>query len=418
MKKITKFLPILLILTFQISCQKIEVINTENSPHTRPLTLQETKTIHGANNFAFNSFNKINSLNGDKNILISPFSIGMAVCMAYNGADGTTKDGIKKALDMEGLSNLEIDSSFKSLSTLLMNMDKTVSFTSANSMYYNNKYTLQNDFINLNKNFFNAEVKGLDFADVASVKVINDWVNNKTNGKITDIINKLDPKYILILLNAIYFKGTWTYKFEETLQENFNLLDGSIKQTGFLSSKSSKYLLYSDTSKTLVDLPYGNKQFSMTLIMPNGNNTLENLIGELNYKNLNYWIGQADTSGLQLKIPKFKMSFSYNNKEFNKVLSGMGMAEAFSDYADFSKMVVDQKKGDLKIDEVIHKTFIDVNETGTEAAAVTAVLVVGTTAFLPHPLQIINFNKPYIYLIREKNTGAILFIGKMMNPTL
>ncbi|MCC9166943.1 serpin family protein [Pontibacter harenae] len=388
------------------ACQTDEAV-PDNTPKTRELTVQEQKTIGSSNSFAFQAFAKL-SEGQDQNVFISPLSISMALGMAYNGAGSTTKEAMRQTLGFDLPTDEEINQSFKSLSGLLQGIDKEVTFSAANSSWYNNRFELQAPFVEKNETYFDATVQGLDFSSPAAKTEINNWVANKTNGKIKTIVDQVRPEHALFLMNAIYFKGAWTYQFDKTLTQpaQFHLANGSTVNHPFMTLKKGKYLLHQDTDKTLIDLPYGNRQFSMMIVMPNDPSELDNLVQELNPQNLDTWLTAADSASLELHLPKFTMAYE---KELNEMLKELGMGIAFSPQADFSHMV--EGEAALAISKVKHKAFVEVNEEGTEAAAATSVGIVVTS--LPPSVWV---NRPFVFMIREKSSNAILFIGKLMQP--
>ncbi|WP_114783867.1 serpin family protein [Botryobacter ruber] len=387
------------------ACQK-EI--TDSTPDVRPVTAQEATAIKSSNNFAFRAFASISEDEGTKNVFISPLSISMALGMAYNGADGATKEAMRKTLALELPTDNDINQAYKSLSELLPALDKKVQFRSANSLWYRNTYQLQAPFVKTNQTYFDATVQGLNFDSPAAKDQINSWVQNKTNDKIDKIVEEIRPEHVLFLVNAIYFKGTWTYPFDKKLTQPglFRLENGSTVTHDFMHLKNGKYLLYQDNTKQLIDLPYGNRHFSMTILLPQGQQQVSDLVNELTGENLAAWLAAADTSGMELYLPKFKLAYE---KELKETLTQLGMGIAFSNSADFSQMV--EGRSDLAISEVKHKTFVEVNEEGTEAAAVTSVGVSVTS--MPPSIRV---DRPFVFLIREKSSGAILFIGKLMQP--
>ncbi|WP_439880423.1 serpin family protein [Pontibacter sp. MBLB2868] len=388
------------------SCQKEQLDN--NAPNVRPLTAQEQLTVESSNDFAFRAFASLSEEEGAKNVFISPLSISMALGMTYNGAASTTKEAMYQALGFKLNSDDEINKSFKDLTSLLQGIDKKVVFTSANSLWHSNQFKLQAPFIETNKKYFDATVQGLDFSSPAAKDQINNWVKNKTNGKIDGIIDEIRPEQILFLINAIYFKGTWTYPFDKQLTKpgTFHLEDGNTVTHDFMTLKNGKYLHYEDASKEVVDLPYGNQQYSMTIVMPKEQHTVQETVEGLSESSLASWLSAADTMKRELQMPKFKLEYE---SQLNQVLTQLGMGIAFSDQADFSRMVEGQ--GGLSVSEVRHKTFLGVNEEGTEAAAVTSVGI-GVTSV---PLTV-RIDRPFVFMIREKSSNAILFIGKLMQP--
>ncbi|ALJ01514.1 hypothetical protein DC20_16300 [Rufibacter tibetensis] len=391
-------------------CESEEPEPGSNIPNVRPLTVQEAKTVAGSNEFAFKSFAQISQLEEEgKNVFISPLSLSMALTMTYNGAANSTKEAMKQTLGFGDASDQEINQSFKSLVELLTGMDKKVHFTSANSLWLNHNYHLLAPFVSTNQEYFNATVKPLDFSSPSAKNEINNWVNEKTNGKIKTIVERVTPDYLLFLVNAIYFKGTWTYQFNKHLTHTrpFKLEDGSSVSHSFMTLKNGKYLSYQDATKQVIDLPYGNGQYSMTLVVPRAERKIQDIMPELSATNLANWLSKADSSSMELHMPKFKLELEYEDN-LKQMLTNLDMGVAFSSQADFSRILAN---GGLSISEVKHKTFVEVNEEGTEAAAATSVGIVFTS--LPPSVMI---DKPFVFMIREKSTNAILFIGKLMQP--
>ncbi|WP_253406375.1 serpin family protein [Pontibacter sp. HSC-36F09] len=380
----------------------------DNSPNTRPLTAQEEKTVASSNDFAFRAFAQLSEAEGPENVFISPLSISMSLGMAYNGADGETKEAMRKALGFTLPTDEEINKSFRDLDALLKGIDKQVVFTSANSMWHSNEYKLQAPFIKTNQTYYDATVQGLDFSSPAAKDQMNNWVKSKTNGKIETIVDDVRREHILFLINAIYFKGTWTFPFDKKLTQPgpFQLENGSTITHDFMAMKDGKYLHYQDDRLQLIDLPYGNRQYSMTILVPGRDRTVQDVVQELDAARLATLLADAKETTYELYMPKFKLEYS---KELKDMLSQLGMGVAFNGGANFSRMV--EGGANLAISEVKHKTFVEVNEEGTEAAAATSTGIMLTS--LPPSVRI---DRPFVFMIREKSSGAILFIGKLMQP--
>ena len=392
------------------SCQKdLSAPEKENPPQLRPLSTQEIKTLDSSNDFAFRAFAALRTKEAADNIFISPLSISSALTMAYNGADGSTKEAMRQTLGFTPQPDEEINQSFKSLAELLTGIDKKVTFNTANSIWHDEQYTLQAPFIQNNTNYFNATIKGLNFGSGTAKNEINNWVKDKTKGKIEEIVQEIRPDHVMFLINAIYFKGTWTYPFDKKLTQKgtFTKEDGSTANVDFMTMKNGRYLYYQDANVQLIDLPYGNRQYSMTMLVPKGTATLNDIARNLTREQLITWFGNADSASLDLHMPKFKLEYK---KELKETLTELGMGEAFSGSANFSRMLAGNSQN-LAISEVMHKTFVEVNEEGTEAAAATSVGVVLTS--LPPSIRV---DRPFIFLIREKSSNAILFIGQLINP--
>ncbi|RDC62711.1 serpin family protein [Adhaeribacter pallidiroseus] len=391
------------------ACQKdLATPDQSNPPKLRPWATQEVKTVSSANEFAFKSFAALRTAEPDQNVFISPLSISSALTMTYNGADGSTKEAMRQTLGFALQNDEEINQAYKNLLEQLRHLDQKVTFTAANSIWYARQFQLQAPFVQNNQTYFQAQIQGLDFASPTAKNIINEWVKNKTQGKITNIIQEIRPEHVLFLVNAIYFKGTWTYPFNKKLTRPapFRKEDGTTQNVDFMTLENGRYLRYQDTHQQVIDLPYGNQQYSMTLIVPQEQHTVPEIASNLSSGQLAEWLAKADTSRLELQMPKFKLEYK---KELRETLTQLGMGEAFSNQANFSRML--QSEQSLAISEVMHKAFVEVNEEGTEAAAATSVGVVLTS--LPPVVQV---NRPFLFLIREKSSNAILFIGQLMNP--
>ena len=378
----------------------------------RSLTSAEARIVDNANAFAFRIFSRVSQAEESKNVFISPLSIATALTMAYNGTNTSTREAFRKTLDFGVLSDEEINQSYQSLSRLLVEIDPGVQFRAANSLWHNQRLDLQKPFELASQTYFDATTRGLNFADPNAKNVINEWVAKKTNGKIKDLVDNVTPEHLLFLINALYFKGTWTYAFDKTktADGSFALEAGGAATAKFMVLEKVTFRRYQDATKQLVELPYGNQQFSMVFIVPTGRQQVADLVGELSSTNLDQWLNQANSTELDLYVPKF--TFSYG-KKLNDILSQMGLAEAFGSNADLSRMIEGFGQGDAKIDEVMHKAFVEVNEEGTTAAAATSVGVVPVS--LPPSIRL---DRPFVFLIREKATNTLLFAGKLMNPTV
>ncbi|WP_460503946.1 serpin family protein, partial [Hymenobacter agri] len=376
---------------------------------TRPLTPAERSTVSSANDFAFRAFDALRGTAPADNLCLSPLSISAALTMAYNGADGSTKAAMKQTLGFQPLTDTEINESFRSVFGLLGGLDPQVTFTTGNSIWYGQQYQLQAPFVQANQQYFGATVQPVNFTSPTAKDLINGWVNTQTRGKITSIVDGTTADDVLYLINALYFKGTWTYRFDpqDTRPGPFYRDNGTTVTKDFMSLKTGRYHRYRDAQQLLIDLPYGNRRFSMTLVVPQGQSTLASVAGRLTRSQLDAWLAAADSTGQELQLPKFRLEYS---QTLNDALTQLGMGVAFSGQANFSRMLAGGGSG-LRISEVKHKTFLEVNEEGTEAAAVTSVGVVNTS--VPQATVI---NRPFLFLIREKSTGTILFIGQLTNP--
>lgn len=411
--KIYSILSFFLLLVVLISCQQ-DSIET-NEIKTIELDEKSAELIEADNTFGFDIFQKIREESTKENIMVSPFSISVALAMAYNGAESETKTEMQNTLRLSGLTPKKINASYKMLIIALQNLDKNAVLKITNAIFYKNGFSVKPDFIDINKEYYYAEVDGLDFNAASSVETINNWVAEQTNHKILKIIETLSPDDRMILLNAIYFNGTWKTKFDEedTQTRNFRKLDGSDVEIPMMNKED--VLNYSTNNLfQAIELPYGNGNYNMIVLLPNEEKNSQDIIDDLSSENWKNWNESFEIKEhVVVTMPRFKFSYEFQLKE---VLKKMGILKAFSDSeANFSGITNDE---DLYISSVFHKSFIDVNENGTEAAAVTSITI-GVTSVGTEPIQKIYFtvDKPFIFAITEKDTDAILFIGEIRNPT-
>jgi serine protease inhibitor len=377
------------------------------------LTTAERHLIESDNKFGLEVFREIVKEDKDSNVFISPLSVSMALGMTYNGANGETQKAMQEVLELSGLTLQEVNESYQHLIELLRGLDPKVRFQIANSIWFRETREPEKEFIDLCKEYFDALVRAMNFADPNAAKVINGWVYDNTNGKIKEIVeDPMDPLTLMLLINAIYFKGTWTYQFHEesTKDDLFTLPDGTKAPCRMMEQRGFYKYFFNDDFQA-VDLPYGDADFSMTIFLPNPKVDINSLIAQFTPENLSYWLGSFSSDSGDIFIPKFKLEYELG---LNQVLKTMGMEIAFDPYhADFTKMY---KGGGVWIDTVIHKTFVEVNEEGTEAAAVT-VVVMTDSAREPSGFHM-RVDRPFMFLIRENKSQTILFIGKIVEPTV
>ncbi len=403
---------LLLLFTLSVnpSCQK----NDSGPEGFKEIELDEKSSslLEADNTFGLKIFQKVREKSDKENIMISPLSISIALTMAYNGAEGDTKKEMQETLELNGLTDSEINGSYKTLINALLDLDDDVIFKIANSIFYADIFTVKPGFLDINRDIYDAEVRELDFSSQQSVDIINDWVSKNTNDKIRTIINQLNPLDRMLLINAIYFKGTWSVQFDKkgTHDLNFNLKDGSDVKVPMMN-KLDKVPYCSNNLFKAVKIPYGRGNYNMVVILPGEGKNSQDVIDELNMDNWKDWMGGFEmTERVDITMPRFKFSFDIG---LNDILKEMNMLKAFSpSEAEFTK-ITDE---DLFISMVLHKSFIDVNETGTEAAAVTAVTFTTTSIGTEPPKIPFLVDKPFVFAITEEDTGAILFIGEVSNP--
>ncbi len=359
------------------------------------------------NRFGFRLLQELEREQPDSNIFISPLSVSLALGMTLNGSAGETADAIRATLGFADLSREEVNRVYRQLVRRVLEADPEVDLRIANSIWYRLGLAVLDDFLRVCRDNYAARASGLDFSRPSAVDTLNRWVKNNTNGKITRILDRIDPRMVLILLNAVYFKGTWAYQFkkEKTAEAPFHRPDGSTVSVPMMKQRGE--FAYLKTARfRAVQLPYGNGRFRMLILLPEAGHTPGEILGELTPENWQQWLGQFHPDTVQVEMPRFKLKYE---RKLNQALSELGMGVAFRPGADFSRMV---RGGGIWIDEVRHKTFLEVNEEGTEAAAVT---IVTFTRSLNHT-TVFRVDRPFLFLIYEEETSAILFVGKVVNP--
>ncbi len=401
----TRLIPLLVLSFLAASCS---VFGPEDARVLRALTADESSVVEADNRFGLRLFGTLSAETPEANVFISPLSVSMALGMTLNGAAGETRAAMERTLALHGLTPEQINQAYHGLIDLLRGLDPDVLFYLANSIWYRQGVPVEPAFLETNRTYFDAEVAALDFANPASVDVINRWVDTRTRGTIEQIIDQISPDVVLYLINAIYFKGTWRYAFDpsDTHEAPFHNLDGSTSMVPMMRLDADLDVVHAGDVRA-VELPYGDGHYAMTLVLPGDDLPLDSLVARLDATTWADWTSRlTKVPSVTVYLPRFKVEY---REELSTVLSALGMGEAFDpSAADFSGI---HASGGLYLSGVFHKTFVDVDEKGTEAAAVTAVEVRETS--VGHD-AVFRFDRPFLYLIRERHSGTILFVGKMV----
>jgi serpin B len=373
----------------------------------RSLTVSERAVIDHANEFGFELMRTVFAEDDRPNVVLSPFSASMALGMTLNGAAGGTFDAMRSTLGFEGMTQAEINDSYSGLIELLTELDPEVQFDIANAIWANEDVPFHDAFMQVVEAAFAARIESSDFSDPATLAAINAWVEDNTGGLIDRILEELDPALAMLLLNAIYFDGAWTTRFdpEDTRREMFRTREGNQVEVDMMSLGEVDLGLAQTPLASAVELPYGGGAYSMVIALPHG--SLEDFFASLDEDSWNELIDAMGTREVdRVAIPKFTLSY---DTFLNDALRDMGMDVAFRPGADFTNLspIGDQ----MCIDFVRQKTFIEVDERGTRAAAVTAVGI-GVTSFTG-----LVVDRPFAFAIREKLSGTILFMGAVGDPT-
>ncbi|MDI9638101.1 serpin family protein [Oscillatoria amoena NRMC-F 0135] len=386
-------------------------IYSQQTPMNSIPTVDE-RLVTANTQFGFNLFSQLSQQEGEKNIFISPSSIAIALSMAYNGATGDTQQAMAQALEIQGLSLSEVNQAYADFKTVLENADPQVQLQIANSLWARQGITFNPQFLQNNRQFYRAQVTDLDFQDPAATRTINNWVKENTNGKINQIVDRLRPDDVLFLINAIYFKGNWTTQFDkaQTTNQPFYVNNTQTKTVPLMSQRGNYRYLETDNFQA-ISLPYSNGRWSLYVFLPKPDRNLAQFQQQLNAENWDTWMAQFRRREGSIQLPRFKMEYSTN---LEQTLSALGMGVAFSRQAEFTQMTTEP----VYIDQVKHKTFVEVNEEGTEAAAVTSIGIRTTSAQMPtEPFQMV-VDRPFFCAIRDNQTGSLLFLGSIVDPAL
>ncbi len=375
------------------------------------------KVVDSNNKFAFDYYNRLkdNSENKGKNIFFSPYSISTALAMTYEGAREKTAEEMQSVFyfieDDE-----ERRTSYAGLYSEINKKDKEYKLSTANALWAEKDYKFLDEYFNTITQFYGGKITNLDFKTETekSRKIINSWVEDQTNDKIKNLIPEgmMDPMTRLVLTNAIYFKGDWVFEFDKDLTKNddFKIGSGGIVKVPMMARTDEDAIFnYGETEDLQVlEMMYKGEELSMLVFLPQEDN-LENLENIFSAEKLVEWKNSLKKENVKVFMPKFKFETKYF---MAGDLSDMGMPTAFSSNADFSGM---DGTNNLYIDSVIHQAFVDVNEEGTEAAAATAVIMRELSA-MPERVPIFRADHPFIFAIQHRESGEILFIGRVINP--
>ncbi len=374
-------------------------------PRLRKMTASEKELIQTSNDFALHLLRTTDQYSDKENVFISPLSVGMALGMLYNGAEGETKEEIETTLGLSGFSTTELNKTFNELTSFLLLIDDKADLTIANSVWYAHHYMIKDEFRNLVMAYYDAEVKSVDFRKAYAVSTINKWVDAKTLGKIPVLLNRIPPGAVMYLINAMHFKALWKTRFDadQTRKSSFHTGKAEVT-TDMMYGRKMPMLHYRDPGLELAELPYGNGQFCLTILMPS--ESPGQFMDHFSSEDLTHFLAMADTISMDIRMPKFSLAFEI---KLNDVLRSMGLKRAFTDHAELGRLF--QQQLSVKVSEILHKAVIEVDESGTEAAAVTSVGVSLTS--MP---AVINLNRPFIFMVRERHTQAILFCGILRNP--
>ena len=378
----------------------------------QPTSPMDPRLVEAQTQFGFNLFSAVLQEDSGQNILISPASVAIALSMVYNGADGDTQQAMAQTLALPSMSLEDVNAAISSLINTLATLDPGVRVDIANSLWVRQGTPLQSAFVEQVSDAYGAEVTHLDFGSPAAPGIINAWVAEKTEGKISQMVNQISPDQVLFVLNAVYFKGSWAnaFKPERTTEQPFYLLNGATKPH-LQMSQEDEYLYYETNQFQAVSLPYGDSRLSLYVFLPQPHSSLVDFQSSLTAENWSNWITQFGRRSGAVKLPRFQFEYEMGLKS---ILESLGMGLAFDPTrANFAKLSPDP----TFISQVKHKTFIEVNEEGTEAAGSTSIgITVTSVTPEPEPPFEMVVDRPFFVAIRDNATGAILFMGAIVEP--
>lgn len=399
----------ILILQITGGCSKNESPDFPETPQPVELNPVQLKIVEADNSFAIEILKKVIAAEQEsENIMISPLSISYALTMTANGASGETADSMLSVLRLSNLSMEEINNSYMELTDKLRNLDKRVTLNLANSVWVEQRLSPKISFLNILENYYAAEAREFSVNDPGIVAVINGWISNATNNTINHVLDEISQETVMLLINAIYFNGKWKYSFNEDETEGmpFHRSNGTTVQADMMrQSVTIPVAIFEDY--TIAELPYGQGNFVMDIILPAEDKMIGEIISDMDNNFLNEAVGAMNPAEIDLFMPRFTYEFKTG---LNQILSKMGMGIAFDPgRADFSNISDDN----LYIDRTIHQSFIKNNEEGTEASAVT-VVTIGVTSI--GEKRVIKLDRPFLYFIRESESNTLLFAGVTGNP--
>jgi serine protease inhibitor len=386
------------------------------TPNIRTLQAYEKEMVFANSKFAIDLFHQLEKA-GLENTFYSPYSIHQALSMTMNGNEGKVLDEFVDILRLKGLSVEEANKAAEELTEYLLSVDPKVKMSIANAIWYREGYQVYPPFRETAIRHYRAVVDPLDMANPQSVNIINNWIENQTQGIIKDMLDFIPANAVMYLVNAIYFKGDWKYQFPtgKTRKEPFFVKPNQQVEVNMMQlEKAATFRYYSDGALQYIEIPYSTGQYNMGIVTASDHN-LDAHMESLTFDTLEEWRERANETNFILKMPKFKMKQKMD--DMKEDLMAMGLVAPFYFHPDNFTRLFSNPTDDLKISRVIHDAFIEVDEKGTEAAAATVVEIIERTSS-PSTPSVFTLDKPFVFFIQENHSGAVLFMGKLSNPAL
>jgi serine protease inhibitor len=375
------------------------------APHTGGSAATLTRA---ANSFGFRLFRQIATHSAGSNVFISPASVALALDMAYDGSKGNTHGAMAAVLGLRGLSSASVRAQAARLISALPSDDPQVQVQVANALWARAGFSFNPRFTQRIARSFGARIASADFTSPATITAINGWVSCATHGTINSIISKLKPEDVLVLLNALYFHGNWAAPFHnaDTHPGTFTTSTGASKAVPFMS-QSRTFSYAAGANYQAISLPYGNGRYAMRIVLPKAGTPIGSFMRQANANTWRTWTARLKPAEVALRLPRFTIR---NDRLLTPDLAAMGMAPAFSTKADFTGICPR-----CFISSVLHKTYLQVDEKGTTASAVTQVIV-GTTSIGANRV-VLNVDRPFLVGLQDTRTGTMLFLGAISDPT-
>ena len=370
----------------------------------RPLTAAERQAVVAGNEFSLALLRAVDAEGASSNVAISPFSASVALGMTLNGARAGTLDAMRRTLGLGDMPLSTIDSAFSELSALLVSLDPSITMVSANAIFHAQRLTVRNEFTEVARRQFDATVRGLDFADEAgTLSAINGWASDRTRGRIPTVLDKVPQDAAMFLMNALYFKGAWRTRFSSAATQPgpFHNADGTTSTVPLMRGSDIDIRLGESDGVRVAELPYGSGAFVLDLLLPPDSQSVGRFVASLTAARWTAIIGSVERQHGEVILPRFTLRYE---GRWNDALTQLGMGVAFTDAADFGGLFT---SGSYALKFVKQNVLLEVNEEGTEAAAVTTEGVVLTAA----PSQPFRVDRPFAFAIRERLSGTILFVG-------
>lgn len=382
-------------------------------PNIRTLQMAEHSLVNSSSAFAMDLFSQLQTQEAP-NQFFSPYSIHLALAMAMNGNEGETLEQFRQVLHFEGMDIEEANEAAGTLTRFLMELDPKVRLSIANAIWYKQGYTLDESFASRLRDAYDAELASLDMSNAQAADIINQWIETNTEGLIKDMLDQVPASAVMYLVNAIYFKADWKYRFDDRLTKKapFTTSDGSEVQVDMMQlAEATTLKFHTDNGLDYLEIPYSTGQYSLGILT--SDEGLQEKLEGLDLEKLEQFREEARESDFLLHMPKFKMRYKVDNLK-NDLIS-LGLTLPFQSHPGNFTRLFANTTAPLKISRVIHEALIEVDEKGSEAAAATIVEIRETS--LPSFSEY-KLDKPFVFFIQEKHSGAILFMGKLGDPSL